>query len=93
MVKEAVHKETGERYAIKFVSKKYVAAKDLTILAREIAIMKKLRHNNIVQLMDVAETSEEIYIVMELYIFLDISAATSNLVYSVWTEANCLITL
>jgi serine/threonine protein kinase len=66
VVKEATHKETGVKYAIKFVSKKYVAQKDLSLLMREIEIMKKLRHDNIVQLIDVAETADDIYIVMEL---------------------------
>lgn len=66
VVREATHKKTGEKYAIKLISKKYVAAKDLKLLEREIEIMKKLQHKNIVNLFEVCESQEEIYIVMEM---------------------------
>ncbi len=67
VVKEAIHKQTNEKYAIKFVSKQFVSDKELKLLEREMEIMRKLEHKNIVQLIDVGESKDEIFIVMELY--------------------------
>lgn len=65
-MREAIHKETGQKVAIKAVSKKYLGEKDLKLLTREIEIMKKLEHPNIVNLIGVCESEEEILIIMEL---------------------------
>jgi serine/threonine protein kinase len=61
-----VHKETGEKYAIKFIHKSFVSPKELKFLEREMDIMRKLEHKNIIQLIEVGESLEDIYIVMEL---------------------------
>ena len=52
--------------AIKFIEKKYVSSKDIDLVDREIEIMKKLEHKNIIKLIEVCESAEEIFIVMEL---------------------------
>lgn len=66
VVREATNIKTQEKVAIKVISKKFLPSKDLKLLEREIEIMKKLQHKNIVSLIDVFESSEEIYIIMEL---------------------------
>jgi len=66
IVKKAKHKNTGEECAIKFIEKKFVDKQDLMLLAREIDIMKKVQHPNVLQLKEVFETDDVIALVMEL---------------------------
>lgn len=66
VVKNAKSKETGERVAVKFIEKKFVDKQDLVLLAREIDIMKKVDHPNVLKLFEVFETDEAIALVMEL---------------------------
>lgn len=65
-MKELTSKQNGEKYAVKIVNKKFVSSNALEILHREIAIMKKLKHPNIIELVEVWESEESIQIVMEL---------------------------
>jgi len=66
VVKNGRHNQTGEKVAIKFIEKKFVDKQDLMLLAREIDIMKKVHHPNILRLIEVFETEEVIALVMEL---------------------------
>lgn len=66
IVKRAVHKKSGEEVAIKFIEKKFVDKQDLMLLAREIDIMKKVDHANVLKLREVFETEDTIALVMEL---------------------------
>jgi len=66
VVRKARHKRTGLYFAIKFIEKKYVDKQDLLLLGREIEIMKKLEHNNVLKLEEVYETDDVIALVMEL---------------------------
>jgi len=65
-VKRARHRKTGVDYAIKFIEKKYVDKQDLMLLGREIEIMKKVDHANVLKLQEVYETEDVIALVMEL---------------------------
>jgi len=66
-VKLGVHVETGETCAIKIIDKVSLAKQSLEEqLKREIAIMKVLRHRHVVQLYEVMQTVNHIYIVLEL---------------------------
>jgi len=66
VVKRAVQKKAGEEVAIKFIEKKFVDKQDLMLLAREIDIMKKVDHANVLKLREVFETDNTIALVMEL---------------------------
>ncbi|KAM7265255.1 hypothetical protein ACFE04_002938 [Oxalis oulophora] len=58
--------ETGHNVAIKAVSKQKVAKSGLAVhVKREVSIMHRLRHPNIVQLHEVLATKTQIYFVME----------------------------
>jgi len=66
IVKEATNKATGEKYALKFIDKKFVDSEDLVLLRREIDIMKKVSHKNVLSLKEIYETKDNITLVMEL---------------------------
>jgi serine/threonine protein kinase len=66
IVKKARSKKDGEEVAIKFIEKKFVDKQDLMLLAREIDIMKKVGHDNVLRLKEVFETDDMIALVMEL---------------------------
>jgi len=57
---------TGDEVAIKVVNKKNIKAKELELLTREVKIMTKLRHPNIVRLYDLFDGPSKLYIVLEL---------------------------
>eukprot|EP01119_Soliformovum_irregulare_P021148 TRINITY_DN698_c0_g1_i1.p2 TRINITY_DN698_c0_g1~~TRINITY_DN698_c0_g1_i1.p2 ORF type:complete len:473 (-),score=155.45 TRINITY_DN698_c0_g1_i1:514-1932(-) len=64
-VKEGIRKQNGKRYAVKCISKKLIDKKELALLEREIDIMKKLQHPNIIQLMEVVDTQDTLYLILE----------------------------
>jgi len=66
VVKNGRDKRSGDKVAIKFIEKKFVDKQDLMLLAREIDIMKKVHHPNILRLVEVFETEDVIALVMEL---------------------------
>lgn len=64
IVKEGVHKVTGQKVAIKSIRAKFIKNK---LLMREIDIMKKVgNHPNILKLYEVFETTQYLYLVLEL---------------------------
>eukprot|EP01126_Amoeba_proteus_P022427 TRINITY_DN2266_c0_g1_i10.p2 TRINITY_DN2266_c0_g1~~TRINITY_DN2266_c0_g1_i10.p2 ORF type:complete len:121 (-),score=27.08 TRINITY_DN2266_c0_g1_i10:885-1247(-) len=73
IVKKARKRDTGEYFALKIVSKHDKTKEELIILQREIDIMKKLSHPNIITLDDVFEEADTIYLVLELYVFCGVS--------------------
>ncbi|XP_066289008.1 uncharacterized protein [Branchiostoma lanceolatum] len=67
-VREGLHAVTGEKVAIKVIDKK-TAREDAYIsrnLRREGRLMQLLRHPNIVQLLEILETENSYYLVLEL---------------------------
>ncbi len=65
-MREAVHKTTKKRVAIKAVKKSQLSSEELDLARREIEVLKCCQHPNIVRLLDVFENMKYIYIVMEL---------------------------
>jgi calcium/calmodulin-dependent protein kinase I len=66
IVKEGVDRSNGEKVAIKFIEKKYVDQEELKLLGREIDIMKKVQHRNVLRLIEIYETDNLLSLVMEL---------------------------
>ncbi|KAM3145308.1 hypothetical protein pb186bvf_002636 [Paramecium bursaria] len=68
VVYKARDQKTGQQYAIKVIPKSKVQAspKNMEGLTNEINILKQLKSPNIVQMVDVLETSNNFYIVQEL---------------------------
>jgi len=65
VVQLATRKKDGKKFAIKCVSKTKLPPSDLLLLSREISIMKKLKHPHIIQLVQVFETDDMLYLVLE----------------------------
>jgi len=62
----AIHKITNEKVAIKILDKEKITQKtDIARVKKEIEILKKLRHNNIVHLYNVIDTLTNIFLIME----------------------------
>jgi len=66
VVYEGTDKKTGEKFAIKFIEKKFVDQEELNLLQREIDIMKQVNHRNVLRLMEIYESAQHLSLVMEL---------------------------
>lgn len=65
-VKEAIHLPTGETLAIKILKKSDIKNnEDLLRIKREISILRKLDHVNIVKLYDILETNKYYFLLLE----------------------------
>jgi 5'-AMP-activated protein kinase catalytic alpha subunit len=65
-VKLAVHIPTGEKVAIKILEKGRIKEQaDVRRVNREIKILKKARHGNVIQLFEVLDTRTHIFLIME----------------------------
>ena len=61
-------KQSGQIVALKFIGKRGKQDKDLQSLRSEIEILKRLRHENIIMLLDAFETNHEFCVVTEVKI-------------------------
>ena len=66
IVRSAIHRKTGKRVAIKVMKKSIMTAQDVELVNQEIEILKMSQHPNLIKMLDVFESIEHIYIVMEL---------------------------
>ena len=64
-VKLGVHIKTGINVAAKILDKKLANEKESSRIIREITILKKLKHPNIIRLYEVITTNKHIYLIME----------------------------
>ena len=64
-VKLARHIQTGEKVAIKIINKEEIYNFDIKKIKKEINILQRLKHKNIIQLYEIMETHKNLYIVME----------------------------
>ncbi|CAD8163893.1 unnamed protein product [Paramecium octaurelia] len=65
-VKIGTHLQTGEKVAVKILEKaKFQDDSDVYRIAKEIEILKKLRHPHIIQIYEIIDTDKEIYLIME----------------------------
>jgi len=67
VVKYGVHKESGKRVAVKVYEKyKLVCSQRKNCVNREIKLLKKLDHQNIVKLYETIDSARQLFLVMEL---------------------------
>lgn len=51
-MREATHKQTGDRFAIKCIRRQGLTQEDVEALTAEVQILREMRHDNIMQLYD-----------------------------------------
>ena len=67
-VKLGIHIPTGEKVAIKILNKDRLfedTSEDINKIRKEINILKRIRHKNVIQLYEIIEIKSNLYIVME----------------------------
>mmetsp|Transcript_3900 Transcript_3900/g.8583 ORF Transcript_3900/g.8583 Transcript_3900/m.8583 type:complete len:404 (-) Transcript_3900:58-1269(-) len=65
-VRECINRKTGQRYAVKSIRKSDPAVKPGG-LAREILLLNEMKHQSIVQLVDIYEEADYVHLVTDLY--------------------------
>eukprot|EP01087_Luapelamoeba_hula_P012824 TRINITY_DN361_c0_g1_i1.p1 TRINITY_DN361_c0_g1~~TRINITY_DN361_c0_g1_i1.p1 ORF type:complete len:351 (-),score=82.96 TRINITY_DN361_c0_g1_i1:244-1296(-) len=66
IVYSATRKKDKEEFAVKCIKKEMVEGEDIKLLRREVQIMKRLDHPNILKLYEVYEDDVQFFLVMEL---------------------------
>jgi len=66
IVREGRNRSTGEKVAVKFIEKKFVDQEELKLLQREIDIMARVQHTNVLRLYEIFDTDSKLSLVMEL---------------------------
>ncbi|XP_076445790.1 myosin light chain kinase A-like [Babylonia areolata] len=65
-VYEATHKATDVKWAIKSINKDKAGTSNLKLVEREVSILKRVNHPNIINLNEVIESPKRMYLVMEI---------------------------
>ncbi|CAL9699979.1 unnamed protein product [Knipowitschia caucasica] len=65
VVKECVERSTGKEFALKIIDKAKCAGKE-HLIESEVAVLRKVKHPNIIMLLEEVDTPAELYLVMEL---------------------------
>ncbi|XP_037630275.1 serine/threonine-protein kinase DCLK1-like isoform X6 [Sebastes umbrosus] len=90
VVRECVERSTGRQYALKIISKDKCRGKEHMIQS-EVSILRRVKHPNIVLLIEEMDTYSELYLVMELVKGGDLfDAITSSSKYTE-RDASCML--
>ncbi|KAL1023741.1 hypothetical protein UPYG_G00045430 [Umbra pygmaea] len=65
VVKDCVERSTGMEYALKIIDKRKCSGKE-HLIENEVAVLRTVKHPNIIQLIEEVDTPTELYLVMEL---------------------------
>ncbi|KAK1886845.1 Serine/threonine-protein kinase DCLK2 [Dissostichus eleginoides] len=65
VVKECVEKSTGKEFALKIIDKAKCTGKE-HLIENEVAVLRRVKHPNIIMLIEEVDTPSELYLVMEL---------------------------
>uniref|UniRef100_UPI0037E708B1 serine/threonine-protein kinase DCLK2 isoform X2 n=1 Tax=Semicossyphus pulcher TaxID=241346 RepID=UPI0037E708B1 len=65
VVKECVERSTGKEFALKIIDKAKCSGKE-HLIENEVAVLRRVKHPNIIMLIEEVDTSSELYLVMEL---------------------------
>ncbi|TMW62512.1 hypothetical protein Poli38472_005130 [Pythium oligandrum] len=65
VVREAIHRPTGQKYAIKCIKREGLTVEDIEALTTEVAILKQMNHPNIMILHDFFQEEKYYYLVTE----------------------------
>ncbi|XP_077597777.1 serine/threonine-protein kinase DCLK2-like isoform X2 [Stigmatopora nigra] len=82
VVKECVERSSGREFALKIIDKARCCGKE-HLIENEVAVLRRVRHPSIIQLIEVDETPSQLFLVMELVKGGDLfDAITSSTKYS-----------
>ncbi|XP_076830175.1 serine/threonine-protein kinase DCLK2 isoform X2 [Brachyhypopomus gauderio] len=82
VVKECTERATGKEFALKIIDKNKCRGKE-HLIENEVAVLRRVKHPNIIMLIEEVETSSELYLVMELVKGGDLfDAITSSMKYT-----------
>lgn len=65
VVKKAIRKSDGKVFAVKIIKKNKLNADELSVVHDEVEIMHRINHPHAVQLYEMFETTNKIYMVLE----------------------------
>ncbi|GCB70061.1 hypothetical protein scyTo_0001186 [Scyliorhinus torazame] len=65
VVKECVERSSGKEYALKIIDKAKCSGKE-HLIENEVAVLRRVKHPNIIMLVEEVDTPTELYLVMEL---------------------------
>ncbi|KTF76130.1 hypothetical protein cypCar_00038404, partial [Cyprinus carpio] len=65
VVKECVERSTGKEFALKIIDKNKCRGKE-HLIESEVAVLRRVKHPNIIMLIEEVDTPTELYLVMEL---------------------------
>ncbi|KAK1174908.1 serine/threonine-protein kinase DCLK2 isoform X1 [Acipenser oxyrinchus oxyrinchus] len=65
VVKECVERSTGKEFALKIIDKAKCSGKE-HLIENEVAVLRRVKHPNIIMLIEEVDTAAELYLVMEL---------------------------
>ncbi|XP_056313652.1 serine/threonine-protein kinase DCLK2 isoform X4 [Danio aesculapii] len=65
VVKECVERSTGKEFALKIIDKNKCRGKE-HLIENEVAVLRRVKHPNIIMLIEEVDTPAELYLVMEL---------------------------
>nr|XP_020636973.1 serine/threonine-protein kinase DCLK2 isoform X1 [Pogona vitticeps] len=65
VVKECIERSTGKEYALKIIDKGKCCGKE-HLIENEVSILRRVKHPNIIMLIEEMDTATELYLVMEL---------------------------
>ncbi|TMW55519.1 hypothetical protein Poli38472_010401 [Pythium oligandrum] len=66
VVRQAIHKQTGEKYAVKCIERDGLSEEDIEALTTEVEILQQMKHPHIMALYDVFTEANHYYLVTEL---------------------------
>ncbi|RXM34317.1 Serine/threonine-protein kinase DCLK2 [Acipenser ruthenus] len=65
VVKECIERSTGKEFALKIIDKAKCSGKE-HLIENEVAVLRRVKHPNIIMLIEEVDTAAELYLVMEL---------------------------
>ncbi|XP_033986105.1 serine/threonine-protein kinase DCLK2 isoform X1 [Trematomus bernacchii] len=65
VVKECVERSTGKEFALKIIDKAKCTGKE-HLIENEVAVLRRVKHPNVIMLIEEVDTPSELYLVMEL---------------------------
>ncbi|KAM9314401.1 serine/threonine-protein kinase DCLK2 isoform 2-T2 [Pholidichthys leucotaenia] len=90
VVKECVERSTGKEFALKIINKAKCSGKE-HLIENEVAVLRKVKHPNVIMLIEEVDTPSELYLVMELVKGGDLFDAITSLAKYTERDASVMV--